>query len=122
LNPQRIADPVYTHIGGPLTLPTDIPGKPPLLLLSPHGTEASSDPWVDIQLNETEPGSGHFSSDHVSLRIGAPSLDAILAWSTEASALAQGASIREALQLPAGRIAAGVQTPVFKDAAVAVKV
>jgi len=28
----RIADPVYTHIGGPLTLPTDIPGKPPLLL------------------------------------------------------------------------------------------
>ncbi len=118
----RIADPVYTHIGGPLTLPTDIPGKPPLLLLSPHGAEACTDPSVDLQLNETAPGSGHYASNHVSLRTGAPSLDAVLAWPLEAHARAQRASIREALQLPAGRSAAVVQTPVFKDAAVAVRV
>lgn len=118
----RIADPVYTHIGGPLTLPTDTPGKPPLLLLSPHGAAASTDPSVDLQLNETEPGSGHFTRDFVSLRTGAPSLDAILAWSSEDNVLALGASIREALQLPAGRSAAAVQTPVFKDAAVALRV
>jgi len=118
----RIADPVYTLIGGPLTLPTDTPGKPPLLLLSPHGAAASTDPSVDLQLNETAPGSGHFASGPVSLRTGAPSLDAVLAWSTEPNAPAQGASIRVALQLPAGSSAAAVQTPVFKDAAVALRV
>ena len=118
----RIADPVYTHIGGPLTLPTDTLGKPPLLLLLPHGAAASTDPSVDLQLNETEPGSGHFASDPMSLQTGAPSLEAILAWSSETNAPAQGASIREALQLPAGRSAAAVQTPVFMDAAVALRV
>jgi len=118
----RIADPVYTHIGGPLTLPTDTQGKPPLLLLSPHGNAASLELSLDLQLNKTKPGSSHFVSGPVSLRTGAPSLEAILAWSSEANAPAQGASIREALQLPAGRSAAAVQTRVFKDAAVALRV
>lgn len=114
----RIADPAYAHIGGPLTLPTDVSSKPPLLLLqaqSGGGAEGGDLRGVDLALQPVSVNA--YAGGGLRLVLGEGDLQTVLAWpqSTADAVDGPGLTLRAALELGPSRQAATASTPVFGD-------
>ena len=118
VDPQRIvriADPAYAHIGGPLTLPTDVSSKPPLLLLQAQSGEGGDLPGIDLAL-QTVSGNAYAAAG-LRLVLGESDLQRVLAWPqpTAYAADGPGLTLRAALGLGPSRQVAIASTPVFGD-------
>lgn len=111
----RIADPAYAHIGGPLTLPTDVSSKPPLLLLQAQGGEGGDLPGIDLAL-QTVSGNAYAAAG-LRLVLGEGDMQSVLARppSTAYAADSTGLTLRAALGLGPSRQVATDSTPVFGD-------
>lgn len=116
----RVADPAYAHIGGPLTLPTDVSSKPPLLLLQAQsgeggeGGEGGDLPGVDLALQPVSVNA--YAGEAVRLLLGEPDLQSVLAWAKpKADAGEESLPIRAALGLGPGRPVAIASAAVFGD-------
>lgn len=111
----RVADPAYAHIGGPLTLPTDVSSKPPLLLLQAQGGEGGDLPGIDLAL-QTVSGNAYAAAG-LRLVLGEGDLQRVLAWAKpKADAGEESLPIRAALGLGPGRPVAIASAAVFGDA------